>query len=343
MPYSKKASNQSTNPGLPRHRLTHSSRPVLPDLPARAASTSNDEMVVGVPNSLPDKNNIVHATPDDNDMTPTPACIGTRIANSTQHPGVAANKYKQRRQTADKMVEAHCQEAEKQATQDQKREAIIKKIVELEQFLQDTPNIGSTPVISERRKIRHHRAFLKIPATHDELMEVDNECFGDNDARMGMDESEGGKVKGSDEEATEFEDDRLKKKVKIADSVAKGAMKGTQPVATKDAAKEGAKNNKQGKKGGKKVTRTAIDEAREQIAKKRIELELEEADIDADQNDCKEPEIVSKSGGGNKTRYVSFPPVYHSSCPCSRSTKQLCIIILSAVPSRPLALLNNLP
>lgn len=203
------------------------------------------------------------------------------------------------------MAEAHRLETEKQEMEQQKRNTIIKKIVELEQSLQDTPDIGSTPVVLEHRKLRRHRAFLEIPGTDDELIQVDNGRVGDNDARMDMDESDGGEVKGSEEEATEFEDDRPKKKVKIADSVAKGAVKGTQPSAAKDAAKEGAKNDKQGRKRGKnKVTRTAIDEARDQIARKRMELEAEEADDDQNDRDQREPETVAKSGG-NKARHVS--------------------------------------
>jgi len=328
MPYTKKASTQPTKPQSSERRLTRSSGPVSPvELSVDSASKSDDETAAAPPAGLPDTDDPNNEA-NGNDVTPTPARIGTRVTNATQHPGEAANKYKQKRRTASEMEAARILEAEAQEKREREREAVLNKIAELEQSLLDNQNFGSTPraVIPARRKLQRQGAFLEIPgpATDGELMQVDND--GDSDARMDVDEGEDGEYRQDEESATEPEHERPTKKVKtatdiVAKGVAKGGAEGEKPVG-----------NGKGKGKSKKITRSAIDNAREQIAKKRMELEAEEvvagtdsdltdrdgSDVDVDQQ---KPGIVPKSGAGNKLRHV-FPPAslsYHAHLLCSQS------------------------
>ena len=119
----------------------------------------------------------------------------------------------QKQRTSQEMEEAHKQQAEKLEKKDADRLALLKKIAELEQQLDDNEKFGTTPqaTIPMARPLRRTETYVEIPSKADKggnAMEIDESGT----------EFEEFELDSEKEEATkkDSEDDRRKAKAKPA-------------------------------------------------------------------------------------------------------------------------------
>lgn len=229
----------------------------------------------------------------DNETTPTMVRIATRSTNAAKHPGDPVKQYTRKRRTKEEMEEDRRLNDEMLERVNLERQQVLTRLAVLEKQLQEAPEFGATPVaVPASRRLRRTETYIGFPPTTSEA-----------NHRMEVDEPEGEEPElkaGTEEEVSELEDNRRKKKPKTAST---GQEKGK--IASKidiDSVAKDAKEQGEGVKEKRRrknpLVREAIDEVREQLDKVRHESEIDKIDKQG------EGGIPAESADTTPKRYV---------------------------------------
>jgi len=247
-------------------------------------------------------------------ITPTAPRIATRQSNAVKHPGLVLQKYKQKRRTKEEMDKAHQQVVEEREEKEKKRQASIVEIAQLEDKLIEGEEFGATPRATTPKYLRLRRTNQRshLESQKNNVSSDDETNAGNHDERMEVDESGNGSgdefvpsVRDEESELTDLGDlevTRPKKRAKTSNSM---ELNGFEEVQEQDIEAHNPKGKKK-EKAPKLKVRDAVQIARDEIARKRKELEELEKMMDSDhhhQINQQTPGILA-SASADQARYA---------------------------------------